>query len=216
MPPGVHSAWLTVMTEEEKNGKCPTPYGKTLDGHIIACKRWSCPHCSNVKIMRISNKTNYGFKDREILYRVTITQRLGSTRNIMRDWQTLKKRIERKYSAKVNYFWVKEKTKNGQRHLHLLIDQAVDSQWIRDNYAEITRGESFHVKVNEEPVLHCWGYALKYMSKDLDIQLVEIDGKKVPYWNYKERKYGYSRELFKGLSGNQEWFTEYSRGASNG
>ncbi|MFZ2096710.1 MAG: hypothetical protein WAV05_08745 [Anaerolineales bacterium] len=124
----------------------------------------------------------------------------------MHDWRRLRRKIERRYGVKPSYFWVKEKTENGQRHIHMITDCAIDWRWLKDNYAEVTKGESFHIYVSEEPVAHSWGYVMKYMTKDLDSRTM---------WKYKERKYGFSHD-FVGITGDQEWFTEYEKQNSAG
>jgi len=132
---------------------------------------------------------------------ITLTQRKDSQRNILKDWQALKQRIERRTGEKLKYFWVKEKQKNGQRHLHILTDQGIDWRWLKDSYAEITHGESFHVYISEKPVKHAFGYALKYLGKDLSSNFM---------WKSKERKFGFSRHPRFKITGDNPNFERYN------
>lgn len=192
------------MSPGSKFTGCPTPAGylATPQGKVpVACNKWQCPHCSQIKLMRLSNRVNFGFSDQDVLYMLTITQRLGSKRNIMKDWTRVKQRIERRCKEKMSYFWVKEKQQNGQRHLHVLSDLPIDWRWLKDAYAEITNGESFHIYVNEKPIKHAFAYVMKYLGKDLGSQLM---------WRPKERKFGFSRDACFQTSGNIPTFERYS------
>lgn len=192
------------MTQAEKSKYCPKPAGylMTPNGKVpVACNKWGCPHCGEIKLTRLANRVNFGFGNLDRLFRITITQRLGSERNIMKDWTLVKQRLERLLGTKIRYFWVKEKQKNGQRHLHLLVDQPIDWRKLKDIYADVTRGESFHIYVSEEPCKHPFGYMLKYMGKDLDSYFM---------WKAKERKFGFSRDKCFKNSGDHPSFQRYN------
>ena len=83
-------------------GKCPQPVGlfhNKLTGKtvIIPCNSWSCPHCGKIKKNRVADRVKKGF-DADLIIpghrirSITLTQKLGSVRDIMKDWAVMRDR----------------------------------------------------------------------------------------------------------------------------
>lgn len=96
-------------------------------------------------------------------------------------------RILKRAGVPINsYFWVKEFTQRGQRHLHILADIPgwVDQKWLSDVWRKVTHGESFRVWINETTIHNSAGYVMKYLTK--------VFGEECRY-NKGENRYGFCR-----------------------
>lgn len=132
-----------------------------------------------------------GFFTDKNVYAITLTQKRGSTQSIMTNWKKLV-RVLRKEFPDLRYFWVKEFTKQGERHLHVLINLDVDfydlrlaHAKLREQWRDITGGESFVVWINRTPIENAAGYLMKYLTKAYGTEV---------RFKEKERRYGFSRD----------------------
>lgn len=182
---------------------CPQPIGYFLtpEGKKIPapCKQWNCPICSKVKKNKVLDKAGTGFSilqyagNRVRSLCLTLGPRadnesMGKYFARFRAWLAKPRKYgKRKRSYRnIKYFWTKEFQKNGQLHLHILINVYIPVDVIRAAWEWATYGTSrivFITKINNE-IRNPAGYMTKYMTKELE-QSHEF--------RYKERRYGFSR-----------------------
>lgn len=169
--------------------RCPTPIGYvTVRGKKLPvnCMKWLCPYCGPIKKHRLAKRIARGFVGSEKCIAITLTQKLGSKRNILKDFETVRYRLKTRHHITIDrYFWVKEFTKKGQRHLHIICSSYVDHKLLKSLWREVTLGESYRVWINEKPIRNAAGYLFKYLSKAYTFE--------IRYRN-KERRYGFSKK----------------------
>lgn len=98
-------------------------------------------------------------------------------------WNRLKASL-RKYGIVFEYVWMKEFTKRGRRHLHVLLDRFVRKSLIRRLWKFATEGTSYVISINHRPIRSAAGYISKYITKGLV---------KEHRYRLKERRYSFSR-----------------------
>jgi hypothetical protein len=149
---------------------CPRPIGYLEIGSAIiplSCNRWDCVYCGRIKKWLLAEKVGLLFEGVNTVKQLTITQKLGSKRNIMKDWETMRKILIRAGLKIEKYVWFKEFTYKGQRHLHILLDipDYVNQKWLSDIWRKVTKGESFRVWINETDIQKAAAYAMAYLTK---------------------------------------------------
>ena len=114
---------------------CPKPIGYvTIDGNKkpVACMKWTCPYCGPIKKHRLACRISRGFSDADTVIAITLTQKLHSKRNILKDFETVRYLLKTRHSIIIDrYFWVKEFTKKGQRHVHILCSTYIDHKLLK-------------------------------------------------------------------------------------
>lgn len=117
---------------------------------------------------------------------LTLTQQFGSKQPIMKNFELFVKRLRRFNVNIYSYFWTKEFTKKGERHLHVIFEHEgyISQKWLSEIWKDITKGESFIVWINDKQILNAAGYAMKYLTKAYSTE-----------YRYKkhEHRYGFSR-----------------------
>lgn len=163
----------------------------------MSCNSWSCPHCGKIKKNRIVDRVKSGF-DADLIIpghrirSITLTQKFGSVRNIMKDWAVMRVYLGR-LGYHVKYFWCKEFTVKGQRHLHAIINAYIPQPVLKDCWSRATCGESYIVwitgqnsKLKEIASLYNpAGYASKYLTKSYSTE--------TKFDNH-EHRYGFCRD----------------------
>jgi len=189
------------MAASEYVKTCPHPVGfVTRQGGRAAkpipinCGSWTCPHCGVVKKARVCSRVAAGFSPEIMGGRrarmITLTQVLGTTRPIMKSWANFRA-ILAKNGIKLQYFWTKEFTQKGERHLHVIVNAYIPFQNLRFYWWLATGGESYITwitgKEDESPdgdITSPAGYATKYLTKSF------ADGSE---YKKKERRFGFSQ-----------------------
>lgn len=165
----------------------------------MACNQWTCPHCGPIKKNRIADRVRNGYeRDLDItptaghrVRAVTLTQKLGTEQYIMAAWSKMR-HLLRRAGFHLKYFWAKEFTKNGERHLHLLVNAYIPQHVLKELWTQATNGESYIVWItgkeqpdNSEGDIHNpAGYATKYLTKAYGTEV---------RFDEKEHRYGFSR-----------------------
>lgn len=168
---------------------CPTPIGYQVIGsqtYPISCDRWDCEVCGKLKKWHVAEKAKILFQGVDIVKQVTLTQVLGSRRNIMKDWKEFRRVLARAGVKLGKFFWTKEFTRKGQRHLHIIAEMPgyVDQKWLSDVWRKITKGESYRVWINETDIKNAAGYVMKYLTKSFSKECRFHPG---------ENRFGFSR-----------------------
>ena len=197
----------TIQTSQKEKvwNKCPQPIGLFINKNTgnrvpMACHKWTCPHCGKIKKMGILHRVKMGFHPDMIsagsrIRGIVLTQKLGSRRDIMRDWATFRHILVRA-GYHLKYFWAKEFTKKGQRHLHALVNAYISQHVLKDAWSRATQHESWIVWITgknhpkrSEDIYNPAGYATKYLTKSYGHE---------QQFDTHERRWGFSREpLFK-------------------
>lgn len=148
---------------------CIKPPGRVVtdDGlKDVPCKMRNCPVCSRVLRNQLMNRVTKFFADDTLRF-MTVTMQADDKSSIMDHWHVLLVDIKRHY-PRVRGFWVKEFTKRGVRHLHVLVTRYVDQAWLQRRWHEITR-TSWNIKIKKVDdsfeVKNAAAYMLKYMTK---------------------------------------------------
>lgn len=103
---------------------------------------------------------------------------------LMKAWARLRANLF-KQGFIFNYFWVKEYTKKGKLHMHIIIDANIPQKVIRHAWYLATKKTSYiiHMKTIDMDIYNVAGYMMKYMTKTI----AQNEFKKG------ERRYGFSR-----------------------
>lgn len=149
---------------------CKTPIGYMKIGTAtipLSCNRWQCAYCGRIKKWLLAEKVGLLFEGVNTVKQITITQKLGSKRNIMFDLKMLIRVLRRAGLEIDKYVWFKEFTRKGQRHLHILLDipDFVNQKWLSDVWRKVSKGESYRVWINETTIEKAAAYAMKYLTK---------------------------------------------------
>lgn len=171
-PPGA-TLHLTVLEQFNKEGKnemgtnCIKPVGYVVTDtglHSVACKMRNCPVCSQINRLMLMDRVKYFFKSDDRLRFMTLTKSIHDQTDIMKHWNTLLTDIKRKFPG-IKGFWVKEYTKKGVAHLHVIVDRYIPQEWLKERWLGITC-TSYIVHVEEmDDINNPAGYMLKYMTK---------------------------------------------------
>jgi len=177
---------------------CPTPVGQALNNStgkriVLPCKRWTCPECGPAKVSRL--RVRYGLGDLQPSAFLTLTQQTDDPTPIMAAWNRFITSLRRKGWI-VRYFLVREYTRKGKAHLHVLVEGYWP--WVQTSklWVMATSGSS---KITNIKKIHnaggAVGYVVKYLTKSLDSQ-----------YNKGERRYTASRgALLPDLHGADRW-----------
>lgn len=184
----------------EETKFCPHPIGHVWNGStvfFVNCNSWSCPHCGKVKKLRLAQRIETGFFSDEKVIAWTLTQKLGSTQDILINFGKLRKNLKYYFehnnnntnimSFHMKYFWVKEFTRAGQRHLHILTNVSIDHKILSKLWKNVTKGESYRVWINKADIKNAPGYMFKYLTKAFNDEFHQF--------NRKERRYGFSQDV---------------------
>jgi hypothetical protein len=102
----------------------------------------------------------------------------------MKDWNRFRTSLRGLVPGKLKYFLVKEFTKKGVRHLHVLINAYIDQKTISEKWERATKGTSKIVWIEDaKNIKNPAGYMTKYLTKNLN------DEHK---YGRKERRYAFS------------------------
>ncbi len=174
----------------DKVTKCVHPIGffKNDKGEEIHadCKMWSCPWCGRWKKKRVLDQIYYGFKGFRVRCLV-LTEKAYTeqSKEIMQHWAKLRAVLHKK-GYKFRYFWVKEFTVAGTRHLHILLSVYIPRAVIQAAWERITEYTAYIVWINQSGIRKAAGYMSKYMTKDMTDSRFGVH----------ERRYGCSQKHF--------------------
>jgi hypothetical protein len=149
--------------------------GSSADGSVIRfirldCKTWGCPYCAPRKAKR------YKAAIREIAEREQLNRFLTLTldprkiegspvRYLRRVFNKFRVYLLRKYGKSIKYIAVLEFHKNGNPHLHILLDRFIKQQWISEKWSALGGGRIVDIKFVD--VHRISRYLSKYLTKEL-------------------------------------------------
>lgn len=146
---------------------CIKPVGFVLTDtglHSVACKMRNCPVCSVILRLQLMERVKHFFSDDEQLRFMTLTKSINDNADIMTHWHTLMVDLKRKFPG-LKGFWVKEYTKRGKAHLHMIVNRYIPQEWLSERWYEITRTSYIvHIEAMSD-IKNPAAYMLKYMTK---------------------------------------------------
>ena len=136
----------------------------------LDCKTWGCPYCAPRKAKR------YKAAIREIAEREQLNRFLTLTldprkiegspvRYLRRVFNKFRVYLLRKYGKSIKYIAVLEFHKNGNPHLHILLDRFIKQQWISEKWSALGGGRIVDIKFVD--VHRISRYLSKYLTKEL-------------------------------------------------
>jgi hypothetical protein len=160
--------------KQKKGTNCIKPIGygqstKTGEHFEIPCKKWDCPVCSRVKVNKLLDDTNMFFEFEHVRF-MTLTEKATASNKdqIIRHYRRLMDNLKKKYPG-LKAFWIKEFTKRGTRHLHVVLNQYIPQKEIKRLWIKATGGESFIVHIEDaKEIRNAAAYMTKYMTKQLN------------------------------------------------
>jgi hypothetical protein len=136
----------------------------------LDCKTWGCAYCAPKKAKR------YKAAIREIAEREQLNRFLTLTldprkiegspvRYLRRVFNKFRVYLLRKYSKSIKYIAVLEFHKNGNPHLHILLDRFIKQQWISEKWSALGGGKIVDIKFVD--IHRVSRYLSKYLTKEL-------------------------------------------------
>lgn len=168
---------------------CPSPVGllHTFDvatgeymGSIPkACERWDCPVCGQRKknmlidgirdgALRIVQDTNLPDTER-VLRHVVLTFATSDDTPPGLAFSRFRAGIAKAGIKNLRYLWVKEFTRKGKRHFHLLINRHIEHSLLKHLWSNATDRKSFYVYITraDHNIRNAGAYLGKYVAKGL-------------------------------------------------
>lgn len=136
-------------------------------GITLRCNTLVCPDCAKRRRARIASKIRYFLVSHPNAYLITLTLKQGTHRigEIMLFWKRLRARLW-KIGVEFKFLLVREFTRKGTEHLHILVSRRLNIALVRKIWHEIT-GDSFVIdarKADEGAI----GYLSKYLAKNCE------------------------------------------------
>lgn len=138
--------------------------------HYLRCRTWGCPVCGPRRARRVKGHIIDVAKEHRLNRLMTLTMRVGSegrrdpTEYLMSKWNAFRTRLRQRYPDMV-YLWVREYTKRGYPHLHILVNKYVPFEWLKGAWSQLGAGTFVNIKyVDMHRVV---SYLSKYLKKDI-------------------------------------------------
>ena len=135
----------------------------------LHCKCWDCIRCGPKRAKRTRHAIVQLATDRNLKHFLTLTLDPGkldgteSTRYIKKCLHKLLTITGRRFGNAISYICVLEYQKNGNAHLHILLDRYIDREWIKERWLAVGGGPMVWIKYVD--VHRIANYVSKYLSK---------------------------------------------------
>jgi hypothetical protein len=159
--PGVCGRWTARLIES----------GVRTHLFRVNCKLWKCPRCGTRKAARYKHRIREVAEEYRLQRFVTLTvdpKKIGDQEPVpyLRDcWSKLRVYLKREFGLAPKYICVLEFQKNGNPHLHILVDRFISQAWLKDTWQRIGGGE--HVDIRHVDLHRVARYLSKYLTKEL-------------------------------------------------
>lgn len=137
----------------------------------VTCKCWNCPRCGPRKANRYRKAIGQLAEAHRLNILLTLTldpKKLNgedSTRYINRLFRHFRTYLKRKLHRAPTYIRILEHQKNGNAHLHILLNGYVPQEWISNAWASLGGGPIVDIRrVTMRSVSH---YLSKYLTKQM-------------------------------------------------
>lgn len=181
-----------------KPTRCPSPSGYFVSGKIkipAPCNNWECPVCGphkkNLLIDRVRDAAAVVTrsdlpKDRKIFRKAELTLQIDDPEDIMECWARARTFLADHGIKSEFYFLVKEFTRRGKRHLHVLINCYIPQGVLKAAWIAATFGRSSIVYITRTDLKNGAAYMTKYLTKAITAGM----------FRRKEHRYSTSRRYF--------------------
>lgn len=224
------------IDDHDKRGKkkgCGawTACGHSVDGRKVHfnrlnCKCWDCRYCGPRRARRYRRAIAEWAGKLGLNRFLTLTldpKKLNgedSTKYLKRCFQKLRSLLHRKYGKALTYVCVLEYQKNGNAHLHILLNQRIEIDWLKKKWQAV--GGGWNVWITMVTIRRVVNYVSKYFSKELlmsapkrsrrvttsrDIYLFEKPSKDV-IWSLRRVPIDRLRKIYIDVEGITETFCE--------
>lgn len=150
--------------------------GRAHDGsHVmyrrLHCKCWGCPYCGPRKAGRCKHAIIRAAQELGLTRFVTLTldpKKLNGAEPVayLRDtFNKFRTYLRRRYGVAPKFIAILEFQKNGNPHLHLLIDRYIEQSWMSAAWSAVGGGP--HVDIRRPDVHRISRYLSKYLTKEL-------------------------------------------------
>jgi hypothetical protein len=138
--------------------------------HRVNCKTWGCPFCGPRKAKRYKWAIRHVAEKHQLNKLLTLTldpqkiegEPVAYLRSVFNKFRTY---LKRRYGVSPKYIAVLEFQKNGNPHLHLLIDRFIPQQWVSEAWSALGGGRIVDIRYVD---LHRISrYLSKYLTKEL-------------------------------------------------
>lgn len=149
--------------------------GKSFDGSEtkylrVNCKCWDCPYCGPRKAKQYRYSIRGAAQRHGLCRFLTLTldpkKVTGEPIAYLRlTFNRFRARLHKRFGHAPSYIAVVELQKNGNPHLHVLIDRYIEQRWLKSVWEEI--GGGFMVDIKFVDVHRVSAYVSKYLTKEL-------------------------------------------------
>jgi hypothetical protein len=168
---------LAELNKQGRKRYCGT---KTLKGNAadstvsrfirLDCKTWGCAHCGPKRAKRYKAAIRAVAEREQLNKFLTLTldpaKIKGSpVRYLRRVFNKFRVYLLRKYGKSIKYIAVLEFQKNGNPHLHVLVDRFIRQRWISAVWSALGGGKIVDIKFVD--VHRVSRYLSKYLTKEL-------------------------------------------------
>ena len=136
----------------------------------VNCKSWKCPYCGPRRANRLRHAIREQAEAQQLRRFLTLTLDPSKIEGdpvcyLNAAFAKLRVYLRRHYRVSPQYIRVLEFQKNGNPHLHVLIDRYIAIEWVR--HAWIAVGGGYFVDIRLVDVHRVSRYLSKYLTKDL-------------------------------------------------
>ena len=139
--------------------------------HRLNCKTWGCERCGPKKAKRYKYAISQAAEKYRLQRFMTLTldpKQLNGEEPVryLRDcWAKCRQSLRRKFGEAPQYICVLEFQKNGNPHLHILVDRWLKQEWVKEAWQSVGGGQ--HVDIRFVDVHRVSRYLSKYLTKEL-------------------------------------------------
>jgi hypothetical protein len=151
-----------------------TLQGLTSSGEVhcrrLYCKTWTCSRCGPKRAKRTRCAIAAHAKEKHLNKFLTLTldpeklrgvQATKYLKHCLHKFMTI---CRRRYGSQVSYICVLEYHKNGNPHLHIVLDRYIDQTWIQEKWHAVGGGWVFIKLVQARKIAN---YLSPYLSKEM-------------------------------------------------
>ncbi len=136
----------------------------------VNCKCWNCSRCAPNKAKQLKHAIREKAEAMQLQRFLTLTldpKKIEGdpVRYLSAAFAKLRVYLQREYGVAPQYIRVLEFYKNGNPHLHILIDRYIPLEWIRKSWVAV--GGGFMVDIKFVDVHRVSHYISKYLTKEL-------------------------------------------------
>lgn len=176
--------------------------------HLLRCNSWRCPRCAPEKAKQVMRLLREIIILNEMRFFLTLTLdpslipekfKKHTHKYIMKIFNTFLTNI-RRIQKDLKYVWVIEFQKNGNAHLHIVLNTRLDINLVREIWTRIGGGVQIHVDYIKDLSSVAY-YISKYIGKGLE---------KLQFLRHFEKRYGISRSCIRPKKTSQPFYPELS------